>query len=222
MMNLLVLGYGGLGQVIAECFAESGYQPTILSRQSVNDYPVIDWQMLPAWLQQAEPVLIINTIGCLHDAEHVPEKNIMQLDADWLQHSMAVNVWPTVQLLQAMSPLLKSSWKLRMVCLSARVSSISDNHLGGWYSYRMSKCALNMLIKNAAIEWARQSPLSWIIGYHPGTVDTAMSAPFQSRVPEQQLFSPKQAANYLLKVISERTVDDSGLLFDWQGKVIAF
>lgn len=222
MTDVLVVGYGGLGKAIADCYATIGLEPTVLSRQEIHDYPTIVWQGLDDWLQKNKPRLIINTIGCLHDSKHMPEKSILQLDQEWLQTSMLVNVWPSVKLLQAISPLLKASWHLRMVCLSARVSSISDNHLGGWYSYRMSKCALNMLIKNAAIEWARQSPASWIIGYHPGTVDTDLSKPFQTRVPDHQLFSTQQAADYLYEVIEARTVADNGLLFDWQGKLIAF
>ena len=105
--------------------------------------------------------------------------------------------------------------------LSARVGSISDNGFGGWHAYRASKAALNMLIRNLAIEQARKNDQSICVGLHPGTVDTRLSAPFQGNVPDKQLFSPEQSAGYLLDVIDGLTASDTGRLFDWQGKEIA-
>lgn len=89
--------------------------------------------------------------------------------------------------------------------LSARVGSIGDNRLGGWHSYRASKAALNMILRNLAIEMARSHPLAVIAGLHPGTVDTGLSAPFQKGVAEGRLFTPDYSAERLLAVMAGLT-----------------
>ena len=104
--------------------------------------------------------------------------------------------------------------------LSARVGSISDNILGGWYAYRSSKAALNMIIKNAAIEISRSNKQAIVVGMHPGTVDSHLSKPFQSRVPKHQLFTPEYAAEKLLHVMTALMPSDSGKCFAWDGKEI--
>ncbi|OYW86436.1 MAG: C-factor, partial [Hyphomonas sp. 32-62-5] len=97
---------------------------------------------------------------------------------------------------------------------------ISDNRLGGWHAYRASKAALNLLIRNYAIEQARRAPGSICAGLHPGTVDTGLSRPFQSGVPDGKLFTPQQSAAYLLGVIDRLTPEDSGKCFDWNGQEV--
>ena len=114
-------------------------------------------------------------------------------------------------------PIQPKSRHAMFVALSARVGSISDNRLGGWHAYRASKAALNMLIRNYAIEQARRNPKFVAVSLHPGTVDTALSRPFQSGVPDQQLFTAEQSANHLLDVIDGLTPDHSGKAFDWAG-----
>ncbi len=104
--------------------------------------------------------------------------------------------------------------------MSARVGSTSDNRLGGWYSYRASKAALNMLVRTAAIELSRTRPLSLCVALHPGTVDTALSKPFQRGVPASRLFSPDHAARHLVQVIDALPVSPSGRCFAWDGQVI--
>jgi NAD(P)-dependent dehydrogenase (short-subunit alcohol dehydrogenase family) len=106
--------------------------------------------------------------------------------------------------------------------LSARVGSISDNHLGGWYGYRASKAALNMLLKTASIEYHRTHKSLIIAGLHPGTVDSKLSKPFQANVPKEQLFTPEFAAQQLLQVLGNLTPEDSGNCFDWSGEKIEF
>jgi NAD(P)-dependent dehydrogenase (short-subunit alcohol dehydrogenase family) len=115
-------------------------------------------------------------------------------------------------------PLLPKNERSVMAFLSARVGSISDNRLGGWHAYRASKAALNMLIRNYALEMARRAPEAIILGLHPGTVDTDLSKPFQSGVAQEKLFTAEQCAAYLLDVIAARTPEDSGKVFDWAGK----
>ena len=105
--------------------------------------------------------------------------------------------------------------------LSARVGSISDNRLGGWYGYRASKAALNQFVRTLAIELARTRPATICVALHPGTVDTALSGPFQRNVAPGKLFSPAQSAGYLLDVLVALTPADSGALIDWAGERIA-
>ena len=104
--------------------------------------------------------------------------------------------------------------------ISARVGSISDNRIGGWYSYRASKAALNMILKCAAIEIGRTRKEQIMLGLHPGTVDTGLSKPFQSNVPDGKLFSAEQSAGYMLDVIEGAKADQSGNVIDWDGKTV--
>ena len=106
--------------------------------------------------------------------------------------------------------------------LSARVGSIGDNRLGGWHGYRAAKAALNMLIRNFAIELRRSHPQAIIVGLHPGTVDTPLSAPFQRGVAPDRLFTPATSAGHLLDVIDGLSPADSGGVFAWDGTAIPF
>ena len=119
-----------------------------------------------------------------------------------------------------LQPLMKARQKTVFAALSARVGSISDNRLGGWYSYRASKAALNMLLKTLAIETRRRNPQQIIVGLHPGTVDTALSQPFQKNVKPGALFTADDSARYLLNVIDGLSAEQSGGIFDWQGREI--
>ena len=119
-------------------------------------------------------------------------------------------------------PLLASDAKSVFAALSARVGSIDDNELGGWYAYRASKAALNMVIKTLSIELARRNPRALCVGLHPGTVDSRLSKPFQGGVPEGKLFQPAAAARALLTVLDGLSSGDSGALFAWDGTRIPF
>ena len=119
-----------------------------------------------------------------------------------------------------LEPLLKASRTPRFVSLSARVGSIGDNRLGGWYAYRASKAALNMLLKTLAIEWRRSMPTLVCAALHPGTVATALSDPFVSGRNVRQLFTPKESAGHLLNVLNDLTPDDSGGFYAWDGQEI--
>ena len=123
---------------------------------------------------------------------------------------------------QAFLPRMRRYGKTVFAALSARVGSIGDNRLGGWVSYRSSKAALNMILKTLSIEHTRQFPESVIAALHPGTVDSALSAPFQRRVPDGKLFSPAQSVGYLLSVIDGLAPEDSGGFFAWDGASIDY
>lgn len=167
--------------------------------------------------------LVVVATGILHDSDGVaPEKRISELTPDALQRVLYINTVAPAMLAKHFLPALRSRTKTVFAALSARVGSISDNRLGGWASYRASKAALNMLLRTFAIEHARSRPNSVIVALHPGTVATRLSAPFQSRVPEQQLFTPEKSASFLLKVIDELRPEDSGGFFAWDGSRIDY
>ncbi|GAA4775549.1 SDR family oxidoreductase [Stakelama sediminis] len=165
--------------------------------------------------------LLIVATGILHDEDHGPEKALKELDAEWLARNFAVNTIGPALVAKHFLPILPRTGKPVFAALSARVGSISDNRLGGWYGYRASKAALNQIIRSASIEARRHNDRSIVVALHPGTVDTALSKPFQANVAPGTLFDPERAAMQLLDVIEELTPADSGKLFAWDGSEIA-
>ncbi len=133
---------------------------------------------------------------------------------------MNINAFTPILLLAALQDSFKGTYPTVVASLSARVGSIEDNQLGGWYSYRASKAAHNMLLKTASIELKRLNKQSTVLCLHPGTTDTALSKPFQARVPHEKLFTPTFVAEQLLTVIAQRTPDDSGTFWAWDGQPI--
>ena len=164
--------------------------------------------------------LVIIATGFLHDGDIQPEKSLNDLNAGQMHKNFAVNCYGPALVFKHFLPRMPRKGKSVMAAMSARVGSISDNRLGGWYSYRASKAALNMMIKTASIEAARKWKQAAIIGLHPGTVETALSEPFKANVPPEQLFPPERSAQYLLDVIDHIDAKDSGATFDWQGEII--
>lgn len=184
------------------------------------------WQQAyQTWLNQADTVNPLKSIaqlwiatGFLHNKNIQPERRHEQMSAESLQFTYQMNaVAPMLFLSQWMRHWPRRT-PLKIGILSARVGSISDNRLGGWHSYRASKAALNMLIKNFAIELRRSHPLVTLVGFQPGTTQSSLSAPFIGRVPEEQLQSPDFTAVHLLNAIANRSPADSGLLFDFLGQ----
>lgn len=165
--------------------------------------------------------MILIATGLLHDAEVAPEKAMRDLDQPSLLRLFAVNAIGPALVAKHFVPLLPKHGRCVFAALSARVGSISDNRLGGWYGYRASKAALNMLIKTLAIELARTRPEAICVGLHPGTVDTGLSKPFLKGVAGGRLFSADQAAARLLEVIERLDPDQSGRCFAWDGAEIA-
>ena len=164
--------------------------------------------------------LVLVATGILQDGEIMPEKSLRDLSSEKFQHLFAVNtILPALIAKHFLSKLDKDKCSI-FAAISARVGSISDNHLGGWYAYRASKAALNMVIKNAAIEMGRRYKEVIIIGLHPGTVDSKLSKPFQSHVPKDKLFTPEYSAERLLTVLEHLTPEDSGKCFAWDGKEV--
>ena len=160
---------------------------------------------------------VINCVGMLHNENHGPEKSIRMFDPLHFQHSMMVNCLPTLLLGKYIRPMLKDSPSGVFVTISARVGSITDNRLGGWYSYRASKAALNMALKCLAIEWARNTPNLRVAALHPGTTDTPLSKPFQQNVPQGKLFSPDMTARMLISQIEQLHEQPSGRFIAFDG-----
>ncbi len=151
-----------------------------------------------------------------------PERSCKQVDAQEMARILYLNTIGPALIAKHFLPLLPRDRRSVFAALSARVGSISDNRIGGWHSYRASKAALNMLLRNYAIELGRTHGDAICVGLHPGTVDTPLSAPFQSNLPEGQLTAPAEAARNLLRVIDGLSLEDSGNIFDWAGSKVEF
>jgi len=166
--------------------------------------------------------LCIIATGLLQGEGIAPEKNMRAMSLEVFQKSFMINTFGPAMTAKHFLPLMRRDRKAVFAALSARVGSISDNRLGGWYAFRASKAALNMVLKTLSIEFGRRFKETVIIGLHPGTVDTELSKPFQANVPEGKLFTAEYSAEKLLKVIDQVKPVDSGLLFAWDGKQIPF
>jgi NAD(P)-dependent dehydrogenase (short-subunit alcohol dehydrogenase family) len=166
------------------------------------------------------PAMALIATGLLHDPARAiaPEKSLRALDPAAMAALYHVNAIGPALIVKHLAARLERGSPVRIGVLSAKVGSIGDNRLGGWHAYRASKAALNMLVRNFAIELARTHPQAVIAALHPGTVDSALSAPFQRGIAPGRLFSPDQAASQLLDVLGALTPADSGRLFDWQGQ----
>lgn len=159
-------------------------------------------------------------LGMLHDQKIQPEKQLKDIESTSFEQLMAVNALTPMLWVKALLPALKGNIDCRLVVLSARVGSIKDNKLGGWYSYRASKAALNMMLKSAAIELSRRAKNIKIIAFHPGTTDTSLSKPFHKNVPEGKLFTPQFVATQLFSILKESTIDGTASFLDWKGDAI--
>jgi len=166
--------------------------------------------------------LLLCTSGLLQGEHARAEKSLAQVAQVGLLESYLTNAVLPVLLIRQLTPLLKGHHPCQIAALSARVGSIGDNRLGGWYGYRMAKAALNQGLRCASIELTRLNPESCVLALHPGTTDTALSRPFQARVPADRLFTPDYAAARLLEVLATRTPAETGSFWDWHGREVAW
>ena len=165
--------------------------------------------------------LVFVATGILHnDKEIFPEKSIKDINIEKLKKVILVNTIGPTLVGKYFIPFLKKNEKSVFAFLSARVGSISDNKLGGWYSYRASKTALNQIIKNFSIEVNRTNKNAIFVGLQPGTVNSFLSKPFERNVKADNLFTPEYSAEKMLQVINELTPNDSGKVFAWNGEEI--
>jgi NAD(P)-dependent dehydrogenase (short-subunit alcohol dehydrogenase family) len=220
---------GGIGAALADAIADEGsYGPIHRFARSFDGPNAIDLaneaSIAAAAADVAKgppPAFVFVATGLLHEAERGPEKALKELDPAWLARYFAINAIGPALIAKHFLPLMPKTGRTVFAALSARVGSISDNQLGGWHGYRASKAALNQLIRTIAIEERRRNSSAIVVALHPGTVDTALSKPFQGNVAPGHLFDAGRAAVQLLDTLDGLRPPDSGKLFAWDGAEIA-
>lgn len=237
-LNIAIIGAsGGIGSAFTEILANQSNIQSIFAfsrSQKEFDHPKVTSGFLDLTdeisIENAAKLASENTYidmtivatGILHDDSTQPEKSLKDLSAEKFEKIFALNTIGPALVAKHFLPHIPKDKPSIFTALSARVGSIEDNHLGGWYAYRASKTALNMLLKNTSIEIARRYKQAAIIGLHPGTVDTNLSKPFQGFVKEGKLFTPQYSAECMIKVLNDRTHEDSGKIFAWDGQEIPY
>ncbi|MEW2912623.1 SDR family NAD(P)-dependent oxidoreductase [Leisingera sp. JC11] len=236
MQNIIVSGgSGAIGSAFVSELARKYPQASIhsLSRSPAAQAPAgvhpvkvdyFDEESLQAAAEQiagkGAVELVVLAGGILHQGPITPEKSLRDVSAEKLLALFSANTVAPALAAKHFLPLLPSDRRAVFVALSARVGSITDNRLGGWYSYRASKAALNMIIRNAAIEIRRKYPQAIAAGLHPGTVDSKLSLPFQRNLASGQLFSPQSSVTRMISVIERLKPSDSGRCIAWDGSRI--
>lgn len=216
-LKALVIGASGaIGGAFAQLLEEDSRYAEVI-RLGRNTQPSLDLTVPQSISEAAALVpqgpfdLIILASGILHGEGFMPEKSLEAINLDQLLATFQANTFGPALVLQQFLPLLAADGVFAV--LSAKVGSIGDNRLGGWYSYRASKAALNMLIKTAAIETARRWPGKRLVALHPGTVTSNLSKPFRP-----QARPPRQAAADMLRVLEGLDANDSGGFFSYSGE----
>lgn len=234
--NVLILGGAdGIGQAIGKIYEKSNYNVHITSRNyhtnlNSTKYYILEATEENSWLEFKKLIskenlkfdIIINTIGILHDEENniYPEKSIKNLDTNFFMRNIEINTLVSALCLKHLIDFITKNKKVVIANLTARLGSISDNNIGGWLSYRASKAAQHMIIKTASIEFSRSFKRLVIIGLHPGTVSTKLSAPFLK--PESKAFTPRESALKITEIIDNLKTTDTGKVLDYAGKSISF
>lgn len=229
MQALVVGGSGGIGAAFVKYLNEHTDYDVIttfnrhapeqsLSNVSYQQLDITNEIAIENFCKSLDDVgLFINAAGFLHTDEFSPEKSTRQVNKDYFMASMMVNALPTLLFAKFLAAKLRHKQPAVFATVSARVGSIEENYLGGWYSYRASKAALNQVLKTLSIEWRRNLPNVCVAALHPGTTDTALSQPFQKNVPEGQLFSAEQSVSYMMDVISKLKPELSGKFWSFDG-----
>ena len=232
--QVVVGASGGLGRAFVEALTirEPGAPVYALSRSDVDLPPGVtgariditdEASIVSAFVAIREPIeFVVVATGRLLGDGVAPERSFAAIEPEALAQSFLLNTIGPTLVAKHVLPRLPRDQRAVFAALSARVGSIEDNRLGGWYGYRASKAALNMMVRTLAVELARTHPLALCVALHPGTVDTALSRPFQRNVAADTLFSPEHSAGRLLDVIKGLTPKDSGGLFAYDGARIPF
>lgn len=239
MQTTLIVGASSqIGQALLDNFLRQGNRHVIavsrhplkpqLNRLNCSEF-VID-----AYTDEAISMLINKSLGefkglitevfiCngyLHSDKVQPEKKLEDINTTSFLAVIEANTLVPTLWLKNLLPVVKGNEACKVVVFSARVGSISDNRLGGWYTYRASKAALNMIIKTMAVEFARRAKNVKLIAFHPGTTDTPLSKPFQKNVKPEKLFTPEFVAERLNTILRQVPVDGEASYIDWQGNTI--
>ncbi len=222
--SAIVIGTGAIGQALVAQLQGRYSQVLALGRRSEPAIHFEDETSIAAaahWsAEQCEAAgaplrLLLVSSGFLHGAAGQPERSLKELQPGYLAHSFLVNALGPALLMKHFLPLLPRQGPCKAVFLSARVGSIEDNRLGGWYGYRAAKAALNQLVKTASIEQARRNKQSSVVALHPGTVDSPLSAPFSKSGLEVR--SPAEAAEQIVQVIEALDAASTGGFIDYRG-----
>lgn len=228
----VIIGAGGIGVALADKWQQSGhYDVHVVSRDTSIDSSWQGWQsdysdeslaQISAGIAAAPGELsrLVITNGVLQGDGFRPERALRQLSRNAMARVLEINTVLPMLALAAFESQLKNVSRPRVAVLSARVGSIGDNRLGGWYSYRASKSALNMMLQCAAIELHRVNRSLKLIAFHPGTTDTPLSKPFQRGVPADKLFTPKFVADQLSTILDTIETDGRLSYLDWAGEPI--
>lgn len=227
LKNIAIIGSSGsMGRAFVKTLSSQHPQANLYAFSRTGGHP-IDYTQEESIAEAANfaskegPLdLILVCNGTLHTETIMPEKSLKELSAEKFYRLFEVNTIVPALIAKHFLPHLNRETRSVFAALSARVGSISDNQLGGWYAYRASKAALNMIIKNAAIERGRINKQSIIVGLHPGTVDTNLSRPFHKNLSSETLFTPEESSEKLLKVLESLTPIQSGKCFAWDGEEI--
>jgi len=238
--NVLIVGAsGGIASALIDQYQQAGDKVIAVSRTSASEFSALENVTYHQMAQQDDSHIsefvqhlsqqniklntVVITTGFLHnESEDIhPEKRLEDINEQALSAYFATNsIIPAVWLKHLVNIMSKDGSTL--VCLSARVGSISDNGLGGWYGYRASKAALNMLVKTASVEYQRRLKDVMLVCYHPGTVDTELSKPFQKNVAAKKLFTPEFTAKQLIHHLCELDRDQACHFIDWNGEVVTW
>ena len=236
MNRITVFGSNGaIGSALVLLLSKKFPSATIYSvSRHINDYShkniqhfCVDYfdeaqlNIISDKISEAGPLdLVVVTNGILHDEIIQPEKALKDITAEKLAHCFKINTILPSLIAKHFVPILNNKTTSIFAAFSARVGSISDNSLGGWYGYRASKAALNMIIRTASIEAKRLNKFAIIVGLHPGTVASNLSKPFRNNIPPEQVLLPNKSAEYLLSVLSTLSFKDSGKCFALDGEEI--
>ena len=219
MKQILLIGNsGGIGKALETAFKDRGNHVTGLSR-SKDGFDITDEASVEQGLRALKgnfDIVFVAT-GALTTPDSRPEKSLSQLSLTAMSDQFLLNAAGPAIVLKHSKQLLRKDAPSTFAALSARVGSIGDNRLGGWYSYRAAKAALNQLIHSASIELKRTHPQSICVALHPGTVRTDLTKKFVASHPA---VTPDEAANHLLSVLGNLSPEQSGLFFDWAGKQV--
>jgi len=236
--SALVMGAGGaIGQALVEHFLNANHHQRVIaiSRSAAKlEHPRLRW--IQTTYDESAIAAVIDSLsefkgrfdkvcichGILHGDQMFPEKRMEEINLTMMQTIFHANTIVPALWLKSLGKLLVGAVPCKVACFSARVGSTGDNRLGGWYSYRASKAALNSLMKTFAIEYARRAKNVKLIAFHPGTVNTGMSKPFHGTVPEGKLFEPDYVANCLSEVMDKVDIDGELSYLDYAGKQIAW
>ena len=226
--NVLIGSSGGIGNALKkELSLKFGsenlicYSRNIDNKLDLTNEPQISEATEELKSKNVKINILINAIGYLHDENYFPEKRISDINNDYMLKSFKVNSIAHALIIKYFSPLMAQDSTSVLACLSARVGSISDNYLGGWFSYRASKAALNQIVKSSSIEFKRKKSNIIFVCIHPGTVLTNLSNPFLNK-DKNNFFTTEESAKKILKLISTLKVENSGNFLDYQGKIIPY